>query len=59
VDFPVYSLLEGFQETEVFPTCFHDDPHWNASGSNLAAELIVGHILKHIEEHLGKSALER
>jgi hypothetical protein len=38
---PVYSLLPTFLETEVFPTCFEDDPHWNADGARVAAERIA------------------
>jgi len=39
--YPVYSLLSTFLETEVFPTCFEDDPHWNADGARVAAERIA------------------
>lgn len=38
LDFPVVSLLEDFQSTEVFPTCFEWDPHWNEQGASIAAE---------------------
>lgn len=41
VDFPVHSLLETFQTTDVFPTCFRDDPHWNEAGAQLAARTMV------------------
>ncbi|RIK67318.1 MAG: hypothetical protein DCC65_07160 [Planctomycetota bacterium] len=41
VDYPCYSLLEDFEKTSVFPTCFEDDPHWNAAGCRVAAEGIV------------------
>jgi hypothetical protein len=40
VDYPIYPLLTDFQETDVFPTCFIDDPHYNASGAHLAAARI-------------------
>jgi hypothetical protein len=39
-DFPVYSLLPDFQSTDVFPTCFENDPHWNPVGARLAAGFI-------------------
>lgn len=41
--FPVISLLPDFQSTDVFPTCFHDDSHWNADGAAIAARAIVAH----------------
>ncbi len=40
VDYPIYSLLSNFQNTEVFPTCFDHDPHWNEDGNRVAAEAI-------------------
>jgi hypothetical protein len=41
VDYSIYSLLETFRETQVFPTSFEDDPHWNPAGANLAAGAIT------------------
>lgn len=41
VDFPCHSLLEDFEQTDVFPTCFEHDPHWNADGARVAAEGIL------------------
>lgn len=41
VDFPCCSILEDFQNTKVFPTCFEDDPHWTRDGNRVAAEGIV------------------
>lgn len=41
VDFPIHSLLRAFQETEVFPTCFETDAHWNASGHVVAADALA------------------
>jgi len=38
VPYPVYSLLQHFLNTDVFPTCFADDPHWNENGNRVAAE---------------------
>jgi len=40
VDYPIYSLLPAFQQTEVFPTCFENDPHWNDAGTTVAADAI-------------------
>lgn len=37
VEYPIYSLLEEFQGTDVFPTCFEWDPHWNEDGARIAA----------------------
>jgi hypothetical protein len=34
---PCYSLLEDFQNSGVFPTCFDDDPHWTKDGHAIAA----------------------
>lgn len=41
VGYPVFSLLPDFQRTTVFPTCFHNDPHWNPQGHRVAAEALV------------------
>lgn len=46
VDYHIYSLLPDFQASEVFPTCFDDDPHWNEAGAAVAAEAIYGYCLK-------------
>lgn len=40
LSYPVFSLLETFQETEVHPHCFIDDPHWNPAGASIAARAI-------------------
>ena len=45
VDFPIVSLLDDFQNTDVFPTCFQDDPHWNAEGAEVAAQAITRELL--------------
>ena len=50
VDFPIYSLLKDFQETDVFPTCYEDDPHWNENGSEVATKGVV-RILEPYLEH--------
>jgi hypothetical protein len=44
--YPVRSLLEDFQQTEVFPTTYRSDPHWTAGGARVAAE----GILRFVEE---------
>ncbi|MCB1615783.1 MAG: SGNH/GDSL hydrolase family protein [Pseudomonadales bacterium] len=44
--FPMVSLLKDFQNTEVFPTTFEDDSHWNQAGANVAATAIFRHCLK-------------
>ena len=40
VEYPIYSLLEDFQQTEVFPTCLEFDPHWTPAGARVAAEAV-------------------
>ena len=39
--FTMLSLLEAFQQTDVFPTCKVDDPHWNAAGHRVAGEALA------------------
>lgn len=39
--FRIHSLLGPFQETDVFPTCFPNDPHWNRQGAAVAAGAIA------------------
>jgi hypothetical protein len=46
VNYPVFSLLPYFQKTTVSPTCFKEDPHWNANGARVAAEAIYDCCLK-------------
>ncbi len=41
LDFPVRPLLSTFERTDVFPTCFDDDQHWNADGVDVAARGIL------------------
>jgi hypothetical protein len=40
VSYPIYSLLEVFQNERLYPTCFIDDPHWNENGHKIAAQEI-------------------
>lgn len=44
--FPIYSLLEDFQKTALFPTVFNDDLHYNEAGHEVAAKGIVRMLLK-------------
>jgi hypothetical protein len=37
VEFPVFSLLDDFKNSGVFPTCLTTDPHWNRQGHAVAA----------------------
>ncbi len=53
VDYPILSLLETFQTTEVFPTCFKNDPHWTAAGAEVAARAIATRLEPVIEARLG------
>ncbi len=46
LDFPVFSLLPNFLKTEVFPTAFDDDPHWNKDGAYVAAEAVYAYCLE-------------
>lgn len=41
--FPIISLLKDFQQTNVFPTTFEKDSHWNPDGAKFAAERILEH----------------
>src|SRR5690606_39251259 len=44
--FPIIPLLEDFKNTNVFPTTFEKDSHWNPAGAQLAAEFIFQHCKK-------------
>jgi hypothetical protein len=50
VDYPVWSLLKDFQETDVFPTALLDDPHWNPAGHEVAAKGMARRLRNLIEE---------
>jgi hypothetical protein len=39
--FPIVSLLPDFQAKTAYPTCFDADPHWNATGHDVAARALV------------------
>jgi hypothetical protein len=44
VSFPIHSLLEPFQKTDISPLCFASDPHWNEKGHRIAAQEMAKHI---------------
>jgi hypothetical protein len=44
--YPIYSLLDDFKKTDVFPTAFDDDPHWNPEGARVAAEAVYRYCLQ-------------
>lgn len=52
VDYPIHSLLADFQTTDVFPTAFDDDPHWNDAGATVAAEAIARILKQEIDGSL-------
>ena len=54
VDYPVLSLLEDFRETDVFPTCFEDDPHWNVAGHRVAGDAIARKLAPIVERLLSE-----
>ncbi len=43
--YPVFDLLQVFQDTEEFPLFFEDDPHWNAAGARLIAREVEDRLL--------------
>lgn len=45
--YPYLSLLPTFAQTDIFPTTFDDDPHWNDAGTNLAMSAIFEFCLQH------------
>ncbi len=49
VDYPIYSLLETFQKSQVFPTAFEDDPHWNPAGARIAADGISDFVIQQFQ----------
>lgn len=59
VEFPVFSLLDDFKNSGVFPTCLATDPHWNRQGHAVAARGMLK-ILRRlaISRRLGLSMLE-
>ena len=54
VDYPIHSLLEAFQNTEVFPTCFEDDPHWNPEGHRVAAQAVLEVLAPEVDGFLAR-----
>lgn len=51
VGYPIHSLLQDFQETKLFPTCFDNDPHWNDTGTTVAAKAVTRLIIMEIRTH--------
>ena len=49
-DYPIKSLLSSFMKSEVFPTTFEDDPHWNKAGNSIAAEAIYKFFKKELSK---------
>ena len=45
-------VLADFLATDAYPTCFPDDPHWNAEGHRIAAEAIARELGPIIESRL-------
>jgi len=43
--YPLVSLLDDFKNSNVFPTTFDKDSHWNQHGAKLAAEAVFNHAL--------------
>jgi hypothetical protein len=43
--FPIHSLLPDFQQSNVYPTVFDDDPHYNENGHRIAGEAIARYLL--------------
>jgi hypothetical protein len=54
VSFPIVSLLPDFQATQVFPTCYDNDPHYNSAGHRIAAEAIARALEPLVQERLGR-----
>lgn len=51
-EYPIFSLLEVFRSTDVFPTCFEDDPHWNEGGHRVAADAIAERLIPLVRSRL-------
>ena len=58
VDYPIWPLLEDFLSSDVFPTCFDADPHWNEAGSAVAARAIFARLEPLLRELAEPSAAE-
>lgn len=53
-EYPVWSLLEAFRTTEVFPVCFEHDPHWNPAGHQVAAEALAPRLIELVRARLAR-----
>jgi hypothetical protein len=51
VGYPIYSLLEDFRNTDLFPVCFDDDPHYNENGTTVAARGIFRVLQQEMAKH--------
>jgi len=52
--FPVVSLLEAFQTTDVFPVCLEHDPHWIPAGHRVAAKALAPPVLEVVRARLAR-----
>ncbi len=43
---PCLSLLPAFEGSGRFPTCFDDDPHWNETGNQIAADAVAAEVAR-------------
>jgi len=46
---PIFSLLDAFRQTQAFPTCFRNDPHWTPLGHRVAAEAIAVRLAERLQ----------
>jgi hypothetical protein len=53
-EYPVWSLLEAFQTTEVFPVCGERDPHWNPAGHRVAADALAPRLIELVRARLAR-----
>ena len=51
VGYPIYSLLDDFQQADLFPLCFDDDPHYNENGTTVAARAIFRILRQEMAKH--------
>ena len=51
VGYPIYSLLDDFRHTDLFPVCFDEDPHYNDNGTTVAARAIFRILQQEMAKH--------